>query len=299
MNKTLVIMAAGMGSRYGGSKQVEGFGPTGEWLCEYSAFDAMEAGFDKIVFIIKPEMLDMVRAKVEGHMDRHLKVEYAFQDFSSLPSFYHVPSERVKPFGTVHAVLCAAANVDGPFAVLNADDYYGKEAFTRMAARLDEMQAEGDAVMVAYRLKNTVSEHGTVTRGVCERENGQLTSVVETKKIGLLPDGTIADLEQDPPKLLDPEALVSMNFWGFTPWMMKEMQSAFEDFLRKLPETEIKGEMLLPVLVDDFMKQGKLKVRVTGTPSQWFGVTYKEDRPIVMEKLKILHAEGAYPTPLW
>ncbi|MDO4355349.1 MAG: sugar phosphate nucleotidyltransferase [Clostridia bacterium] len=297
--KTLVIMAAGMGSRYGGNKQVTGFGPTGEWLCEYSAYDAMRAGFDKIVFIIKPEMLAMVKQKVEGHMDAHLKVEYAFQDFTSLPSFYRVPEGRVKPFGTVHAVLCAAPYIDGPFAVLNADDYYGKDAFVKMAACLDAIAPEGEAAMVAYSLRNTVSAHGTVTRGICGCEGGKLVSVKETKKIGVLADGSIADVEQDPPAALDPDALVSMNLWGYTPWMLATMKESFEAFLRQLPEAELKGELLLPVLVNQYMQEGRIRVSVSGTDSNWFGVTYQEDRPKVVERLQALHDAGEYPTPLW
>lgn len=299
MARTLVVMAAGMGSRFGGNKQVTGFGPTGEWLCEYSAYDAWKAGFEKVVFIIKPEMLDMVREKVEGHMDKHLKVEYAFQDYSSLPEFYQVPAERVKPFGTVHAVLCAAPYIDGPFAVLNADDYYGREAFVKMAECLDNIAAEGEAAMVAYPLHNTVSANGTVTRGICGCEADKLVSVTETKKIGVLEDGTIADMEQDPPKTLDADALVSMNFWGYTPWMLERMKESFDEFLRALPADELKGELLLPVLVNQYMEQGTLSVTVSGTNSTWFGVTYADDRPKVMEKLQALHDAGAYPTPLW
>lgn len=299
MNKTLVIMAAGMGSRYGGNKQVTGFGPSGEWLCEYSAYDAMRAGFDKVVFIIKPEMLEMVKQKAEGQMDARLKVEYAFQDFSSLPEFYHVPEGRVKPFGTVHAVLCAAPYIDGPFAVLNADDYYGRDAFVKMAACLDRIAPEGETIMVAYPLCHTVSEHGTVTRGICGCEAGRLTSVKETRRIGVLPDGTIADMDQEPPQVLDPDSLVSMNLWGYTPWMLGVMREAFEQFLRGLPADEIRGELLLPVLVNQCMQQGRLQVHVTGTDAEWFGVTYQEDRPKVMERLQRLHEAGEYPTPLW
>ena len=299
MGKTLVIMAAGMGSRYGGNKQVTGFGPTGEWLCEYSAYDAMRAGFDKVVFIIKPEMREMVEQKVKGHMDAHLKVEFAYQDYSSLPAFYRVPEGRVKPFGTVHAVLCAAPCIDGPFAVLNADDYYGKDALVKMAACLDAIAPEGEAAMVAYPLRNTVSEHGTVTRGICGCVDGVLESVRETKKIGVLPDGVIADMEQDPPLPLDPDALVSMNLWGYTPWMLDAMKGSFEAFLRALPEDEMKGELLLPVLVNQYMQEGRLRVSVSGTDSEWFGVTYQEDRPKVMQRLKALHDAGEYPTPLW
>lgn len=299
MARTLVIMAAGMGSRYGGNKQVTGFGPGGEWLCEYSAYDAYRAGFERIVFVIKPEMLDMVRQKVEGHMDRYLQVEYAFQDFGSLPAFYRVPEGRVKPYGTVHAVLCAAEYIDGPFAVLNADDYYGRDAFVKMAKCLDEIAETGEAAMVAYPLNRTVSKNGTVTRGICGCEGDQLVSVVETKKIGVLENGAIADMDREPPKVLDPDALVSMNFWGYTPWMLEQMRDSFEDFLHRLALDDLTGELLLPVLVDRYMHLERLRVTVSSTDSVWFGVTYVEDRPVVMEKLRDLHRAGEYPTPLW
>ena len=299
MAKTLVIMAAGMGSRYGGNKQVTGFGPAGEWLCEYSAYDAWKAGFERIVFIIKPEMLDMVRAKVAGKMDRLLDVRYAFQDYTSLPGFYRVPEGRVKPYGTVHAVLCAAEHIDGPFAVLNADDFYGRDAFVKMAQRLDEIAETGEAAMVAYPLCKTVSKNGMVTRGICGCEGDKLVSVVETKKIGVLEDGTIADMSQDAPRALNPDSLVSMNFWGYTPWMLAQMRESFEDFLHRMALDDLTGELLLPVLVDRYMRQERLHVTVSGADSVWFGVTYAEDRPVVMEKLRVLHDEGIYPTPLW
>lgn len=299
MARTLVIMAAGMGSRYGGSKQVTGFGPCGEWLCEYSAYDAWRAGFERVVFIIKPEMLDMVRAKVEGNMDRLLKVEYAFQDFGSLPDFYTVPADRVKPYGTGHAVLCAEKFVDGPFAVLNADDFYGRDAFEKMAKCLDEMAETGEGAMVAYPLNRTVSANGTVSRGICECDGDRLISVVETKRIGVQPDGTIVDTDKNPPAVLDPDALVSMNFWGFAPWMMASLRDSFEKFLRGLAPDALKEELLLPMLVDEYMHAGKMNVRVSGTDSSWFGVTYIDDRPKVMQNLQNLHDSGAYPTPLW
>ena len=299
MARTLVIMAAGMGSRYGGNKQVTGFGPCGEWLCEYSAYDAWRAGFDRVVFIIKPEMLETVRAKVEGHMDRLLKVEYAFQTYDSLPDFYTVPEGRVKPYGTGHAVLCAEKFVDGPFAVLNADDFYGRDAFVKMAACLDAMAETGEGAMVAYPLHKTVSANGTVSRGICRCEGDQLISVVETKKIALLPDGTIVDTEKDPPAVLAPDSLASMNFWGFAPWMMERLHGSFQEFLRRLAPDDLTGEFLLPVQVDRYMHLGDMAVRVSRADSEWFGVTYADDRPKVMQRLADLHAASEYPTPLW
>ena len=214
MHATLVIMAAGMGSRYGGNKQIDGIGPSGEILMEYSIHDAIRAGFDKIVFIIKPEMEQTVRALCGDRIAKQVEVAYAFQTYDSIPDFYTIPAERVKPFGTVHAVLSAKDVVKEPFAVLNADDYYGVSAFKTMYDTLVNLKDTHEACMVGYKLKNTVSENGTVTRGLCSMDDqGRLTAVKETYKIAPCPDGTIRDLQSDDEGvILDPEVLVSMNF---------------------------------------------------------------------------------------
>lgn len=300
MHATLVIMAAGMGSRYGGNKQIDGIGPSGEILMEYSIYDAIRAGFDKIVFIIKPEMEQTLRALCGDRIARQVEVAYAFQTYDSIPAFYTIPADRVKPFGTVHAMLCAKDVVHEPFAVLNADDYYGVSAFKTMYDAITTLKSENEACMVGYRLKNTVSENGTVTRGVCSLDaSGNLTKVQETYKIAPFPDGTIRDTQSSKEGVvLDPEALVSMNFWGFTPWIFKTAQAYFDAFLRALAPDNIKGECLLPVMVDDLMHRQLLRVQVLSTDAVWFGITYKEDKASVQSDLRALHAQGVYPPTL-
>ena len=303
MKVSLVIMAAGLGSRYGGSKQVDGIGPHNEILMEYSIYDAIRAGFNKIVFIIKPEMEETMERLCGGYLRRKtardgspVEVAYAFQDFSSVPDFYHIPEERTKPFGTVHALLCAAEAVDGPCCVINADDYYGIDAYRTMYEALTDLPADGQAVMVGYLLKNTASLHGTVSRGVCAVEDGMLRSVKETLKIQLYPDGSLRDLAEDVP--LDPDSVVSMNYWGFMPSIFPELRAYFERFLRGEGGRNIKSECLLPVMVDDLMREGRLEVSVLHSADKWFGMTYQEDRAVVAEELRKLHENGTYPGSL-
>ena len=306
MKAALVIMAAGMGSRYGGEKQTDGIGPNGEAIMEYSVYDAIQAGFSKVVFIIKPEMEQTLRnlcgdriQTMKTKQGEPVEVKYVFQDFSSVPSFYQIPADRKKPFGTVHAVLCAKDAVQEPFAVINADDYYGRSAFTTIYEDLMRLEKTGKGTMVGYRLMNTVSDHGTVSRGVCQTENGSLKKVKETLKIKKYPDGSIADIADPENEVsLAPESPVSMNFWGFTPWIFEEMEAYFTAFLQGLAPDELKAECLLPVLVDKLITEGKLDVSVLDTDAVWFGVTYKEDRPIVEAELKKLHESGAYPPSL-
>ena len=299
MGATLLIMAAGMGSRYGGNKQVDGLGPNGEILMEYSIYDAIRAGFDQVVFVIKPGMQEQVAAICGDRVAKKVKVDYAFQDFSSVPSFYHIPEERVKPFGTVHAVLVAKDKIRQPFAVINADDYYGVSAFSTIYPKLQTIKPEGEALIVGYELRNTVSKNGTVTRGICQEVDGHLSEVIETFKIAALPNGEIRDLDAgEPGTLLDPVAPVSMNFWGFTPWMFTKLEEYFENFLRSLAPDAIKAECLLPSAVDSMMRSVELRVPMLKTDSVWSGVTYKEDKPMVQEDLRRLHASGVYPATL-
>ncbi|MCR4706912.1 MAG: hypothetical protein K5746_03085 [Clostridiales bacterium] len=299
MGATLLIMAAGMGSRYGGDKQVDGLGPNNEILMEYSIFDAIRAGFDHIVFVIKPGMRDRVAEICGDRVAKKVRVDYAYQDFSSVPSFYKIPEERVKPFGTVHAVLCASEVIHQPFAVINADDYYGVSAYSTIYERLQTLAPEGEAAIVGYQLRNTVSKNGTVTRGVCKEKDGKLTEVVETFKIKLCENGEIRDIaEGEPGVLLDPVAPVSMNFWGFTPWIFGEFRKYFENFLKGLTPADVKAECLLPSAVDTLMHTGRLTVSMLHTDAVWFGVTYKEDKPTVQADLKALHDSGIYPTTL-
>ncbi len=294
-------MAAGLGSRYGGNKQIDGIGPNGEILMEYSIYDAVRAGFTKIVFIIKPEHLETMQAlcgnraaqmkTVDGEA---VEVCYVFQDFSSLPDFYRVPADRVKPFGTTHAVLCAKDVVKEPFAVINADDYYGREAFTTMFAELMRLK-EQEGTMVGYLLKNTVSKNGTVTRGICQQDHAYLTKVTETMEIQQLEDGRITS---EGGVELDPEALVSMNFWGFTPWIFGELEAYFHTFLHNIRPEEIKKECYLPALVDECIAKGKMQVSILKTDAVWFGMTYASDKTVVADALKALHDSGVYPPSL-
>ena len=300
MDKTLLIMAAGMGSRYGGNKQIDGMGPNNEVLMLYSIHDAIKAGFTKVVFIIKRDFEERFRTLVGNVVKDKIKVEYAFQALEDLPAGT-VPAERIKPLGTVHAVLSAKDLVKEPFAVLNADDYYGANAFKIMADHLEKLNAEQHGCMVGYYLKNTVSENGHVTRGVCGVDaEGHLESVTETYKIQPFPDGTIRDTEKDPNGvILDPECLVSMNFFGFTPWLFEKAQERFLQFMKSLSPTELKAEYVLPVLVDQLMHEEGLKVDMLSTDAVWFGVTYQEDKPYVQAELKKMHDNGIYPENLF
>lgn len=303
MNASLVIMAAGLGSRYGGSKQVDGIGPHHEILMEYSIYDAIRAGFNKIVFIIKPEMEEMMHRLCGDYLTGKtardgspVEVAYAFQDFSSVPDFYHIPPERTKPFGTVHALLCAADVVHEPCCVINADDYYGIDAYRTIYEELIRLPETGKATMVGYLLKNTASLHGTVSRGVCTVKDGKLQSVREALKVQLYPDGTLRDLARDEP--LAPDTVVSMNFWGFMPSIFPALREYFENFLRNEAGEDIKAECLLPVMVDQQMKAGKLEVSVLHSADKWFGMTYQQDRAVVAEELQKLHQRGDYPESL-
>ncbi len=302
MDKTIVVMAAGLGSRYGGIKQIEHLGPDGEILMEYALYDAVRAGFNKIVLIIKPEILDDTKELFGDRVEKSsgIKIAYAFQTpdkfTESRPGF----AARTKPLGTVHAVICAKDVITSPFAVMNADDYYGAEAFNVMAAKLDELENAHSAAMVAYRLKNTVSPFGTVTRGVCMEENGILSGVKETYKIKLMPDGLIRDTSagEDGP-VLAPDTLVSMNLWGYHQDILPVMQRYFESFLADLPEGDNKSECLLPTMMGDMTACGDISIAVLNTNDRWFGLTYKEDKPGVVKDLLQLHAAGVYPPTLW
>ena len=303
MKVSLVIMAAGLGSRYGGSKQVDGIGPHNEILMEYSIHDALRAGFSKVVFIIKPEMEEMMHRLCGDYLAKKtaldgspVEVSYAFQDFSSVPDFYHIPAERTKPFGTVHALLCAADAVHEPFCVINADDYYGIDAYRTIYQELVRLPEAGKATMVGYLLKNTASLHGTVSRGVCRVEDGKLRAIREALKIQLYPDGSLRDLAEDVD--LSPETVVSMNFWGFAPSIFPALRDYFENFLRTEAGDNIKAECLLPVMVGEQLKSGALEVSVLRSADKWFGMTYHEDREIVAEELRKLHDAGAYPESL-
>lgn len=301
MNKTLLIMAAGLGSRYGGNKQVDRIGPNGEILMEYSIYDALQAGFNKIVFVIRRSMDDMFREVIGNKIAEKAEVCYAYQEYDSLPVGFVPPEGRTKPYGTVHAVMCAKDLIHEPFAVINADDYYGKDAFSAMSKSLESMKKDPNkASMVAYYLKNTVSKNGHVTRGVCTTdEDGHLVKVTETYSILPFPDGTIRDIHDDPDGvILDPDALVSMNLWGFAPSFFNAGTAYLKSFLEDPSGDPMKKECLLPALVDNLMHTSGLKVEVLSTHAVWFGVTYKEDKDYVAGELKKLHENGSYPPSL-
>ena len=225
-----------------------------------------------------------------------VQVAYAFQDFSSVPDFYRIPPQRTKPFGTVHALLCAQDAVHEPFCVINADDYYGVDAYRTIHQALTGLPAQGKAAMVGYLLKNTASLHGTVSRGICQVENGTLRSIREALKIQLYPDGTLKDLTED--TVLSPETVVSMNFWGFAPSIFPALQAYFEEFLRTKAGDDIKAECLLPVMVGEELAAGRLEVSVLRSEDKWFGMTYREDRDVVAAALRQLHSRGVYPEDL-
>ena len=301
MNTTLLIMAAGLGSRYGGNKQIDRIGPNGEILMEYSIHDALEAGFDKVVFVIRKSMDEVFRSMIGNKIAQKVQVEYAYQEYDSLPGGFVPPEDRTKPYGTVHAVTCAKDVIHEPFAVINADDYYGKDAFRAMADSLHRLRAEENkASMVAYYLKNTVSKHGHVTRGVCTTDgSGHLQKVTETFSIIPFPDGTIRDIHDNPDGvILDPDALVSMNLWGFAPSFFDAGVRYLSDFLKDGSGDPLKKECLLPALVDRLMHESGLTVEVLSTDAVWFGVTYKEDKDYVSAELRKLHENGSYPAVL-
>lgn len=301
MEKTLLVMAAGMGSRYGGNKQIDGMGPHQEILMEYSIYDAIKAGFTKVVFIIKHDFADRFIATTGSRIAKKINTAYVYQEMNDVPEGCFVNPKRTKPLGTVQAILAARNEIHEPFAVLNADDYYGGSAFKVIADHLDKLGSEKHGCMVGYYLKNTVSENGHVTRGVClANERQQLLSITETYKIQVFQDGTIRDTEKDPNGvLLDPESLVSMNFFGFTPWIFEKAQSYFADFLKEIPADNLKAEYVLPTLVDQLMHEQGLVIDVLKTDAVWFGVTYPEDKPYVQKKLLAMHQDGIYPEVLF
>lgn len=298
MHTTLLVMAAGLGSRFGGDKQIARLGPHGEILLEYSVHDAVQAGFDKVIFVIKRSMENAFREMIGDKMARKVQVEYAFQEFDSLPGGFVLPDGRTKPYGTVHAVLAAKDVIREPFAVINADDYYGREAFFAMADSLRRLRgSEARASMVAYRLGNTVSENGHVTRGICETDGcGHLLSVTETYRIRPFPDGTIRDTSfREEGEILPPDALVSMNFWGLTPWFFAAAERDLTAFLQEGAGDPMKKEFPLPAEIDALMHSDGLQVEVLSTDSTWFGVTYQADADHVAQQLRRLHEMGCYP----
>lgn len=300
MKPTLFVLAAGMGSRYGGLKQLDPLGPNGETIMDYSVFDALRAGFGKVVFVIRKDFEDDFRKKILSKYENHIPVSVVFQSLDALPHGYTCPADRTKPWGTNHAVLMGKGVINEPFAVINADDFYGRDAFEVIAKELSrEHQKSGDYCMVGFRVGNTVTENGSVSRGVCSTVDGLLSSVVERTAITCEPDGTIAYADENGGKVkLDPMTPVSMNLWGFTPDYFDYSEREFKKFLDEKINTP-KSEYYIPSAVDTLIKSGEATVKVLDTDSKWFGVTYAADREGVVAKLAELHRQGAYPEKLF
>ena len=296
MKPTLLVLAAGMGSRYGGLKQMDGVGPNGEIILDYSVMDAIRAGFGKVVFVIRHSFADQFKARINAeHYGNKIAVEYVYQELDKLPAGFRVPEGREKPWGTNHAILMAKDAIHEPFAIINADDFYGRDAFQVMADHLRTLEgAEGKYCMVGYRLENTLSENGTVSRGVCQTDDrGLLIGMTERTAIGRTANGIEykdADGSMHP---LPADATVSMNLFGFTPDYFEKSEKLFVDFLKEHGQ-ELKSEYYIPFAVNTFIADGRATMTVLKTTAQWFGVTYKEDRPMVVDRLKKLHEQGVY-----
>lgn len=301
MNTTLLILAAGMGSRYGGMKQVDPFGPSGETITDYSIFDAVKAGFDRFVFVISPKMEEEFRTDYVKKFPSDLDVEYVIQSLDHLPDGYSVPADRVKPWGTAHAVLMAKDVIDEPFAVINADDFYGRSSYQIMNDFLVRTSEDvpGQYCMVGFELQKTVSEYGSVARGVCRvDDHGFLQGMVERTKIFLQDDRIVYEDEGGNTHPLDPMDTVSMNLFGFTPDFFGHIEDNFVRFL-DMNIGNPKAELYIPYVVDNLIKEGKAKMSVLQTSESWFGVTYQEDKPKVLQTIRDLVNKGLYPRSLW
>jgi NDP-sugar pyrophosphorylase family protein len=292
----LLLLAAGLGSRYGGLKQLDAMGPSGQTMIDYAVFDAIRAGFGKVVFVIRKDFEAEFREKVGRRYEGQIAVEYAFQGLNDLPDGYTVPEGRSKPWGTAHAVRAAREVINEPFAVINADDFYGREAYAQMAEHLKAIEnlKTLSLSMVGYVLKNTLSPHGTVNRGICRIEDGKLQSVEEYTSIGIDADGVLRGEALDGARVeLQGDAIVSMNFWGFSPALFQPLEAAFEAFLAQRGK-EMKSEYYLPSLVDQLIKDGRANCPALKTDSPWFGVTYTEDKSRVVESIRELTEAGIY-----
>ena len=300
---TLVVMAARIGSRFGGGiKQLEAVGPNGEIIMDYSIHDALEAGFNKVVFVIRKDLDKDFKEIIGRRMEKLVEVEYAYQELNDIPERFQKKTEgRKKPWGTGQAILCCKDVVDEPFLVINADDYYGKEAYREAYAYLTGRKDDNayEACMVGFVLKNTLSDNGGVTRGVCKvDEHRMLSEIVETSNIVKTAEGAAVQTE-DGAVPIDVESEVSMNMWGLSPKFFEVLDKGFDEFLEKLDPENLKGEYLLPTIIGDLLKEGKMKVEVRKSHDEWFGVTYKEDKPDVVAAIQKLIIYGVYPEKLF
>ena len=300
---TLLILAAGMGSRYGGLKQIDPVGPSGETIMDYSIYDAIRAGFNRVVFIIRKDFEEAFREKIVSKYAGKIEIALAFQDPHDLPAGCTFPEGREKPWGTAHAIRSARKIINAPFAAINADDFYGADAFRQLATFLSSVDEHAEPkafAMVGYRLDQTLSENGSVARGICKvSPEGKLQGVTEMTKIIRKPDGAIQN-EEDPaaPVPLTGESLVSLNLWGFTPALFEGMEERFTTWFKE-HEGQLKAEWYIPFYVDELVKSGKATVNVLPTNSRWFGVTYREDKPVVVDAIRKMVEAGEYPAKLW
>ena len=300
---TLVIMAAGLGSRFGGGiKQLAPVGPNGEIIMDYSIYDALQAGFDKVVFVIRKDLEKDFQEIIGQRIEQQVEVAYAYQELDDIPAAYQDKfPDRTKPWGTGQAILCCKDVVQEPFLVINADDYYGKQAYVEAYEYLTGMEKKADklsACMVGFILKNTLSDNGGVTRGVCHvNDEDMLTDIVETHNIVKTSEGA-AVVSEDGKRAIDIESEVSMNMWGLTPEFFQVLESGFAEFLDNVEETNLKAEYLLPTIIGDLVTKGEIDVKVLNSKDKWFGVTYKEDRDSVVESLRGLIQSGVYPEKL-
>lgn len=298
MQPTLLILAAGMASRYGSMKQIQGFGPSGETIMDYSIYDAIRAGFTKVVFIIRKDFADDFKALMEPKLKGKVALDYVYQDLRSFTGDYPVPADRTKPWGTAHAVLCARDAIKEPFAVINADDFYGRDAFEKAYKFLTKEVNPKTQSIIGYELAKTLSDNGTVSRGVCEVDAaGNLVSIAERTKI--YQDGDKITYEEGDKKFTVPfDSQVSMNFWGFDASIFPYLEKLFGEFLKEQGKNP-KAEFFIPIIGDRYIKEAKGVIKVIPTSAKWFGVTYKEDAPGVQESLNALIAKGEYPQNLW
>jgi NDP-sugar pyrophosphorylase family protein len=298
MKPTLIILAAGMGSRYGGLKQMDEVGPNGEAIIDYSLFDAIRAGFGKVVFIIRTDFAGQFKERFEPRLKGRIEVDYAYQSLDKIPEGFILNPERQKPWGTAHAVWMADGHVKEPMAVVNADDFYGREAYRVMADFLINSAADSEYAMIGYHVSNTLSDFGSVSRGVCMTdENGYLTSVVERTRIQRDPDG-IFFYEPEGRFPLAENTPVSMNFWGLKPNVFKYLREGFSEFLRN-KGNELKSEYFIPLLINANIVNGRISTKVLSCNSPWFGVTYREDKPLAQQNIRFLIEKGEYPEVLW
>ncbi len=298
MNKTLVIMAAGMGSRYGSLKQIDPIGEDGSLIIDYSIFDAVRAGFNKVIFIIKKQDEEAFRNAIGNRIESKVNTEYVFQDINNIPSGYEVPEGRIKPWGTGHAIYSCIGHINEPFLVINSDDFYGPEAFKVAAEWIEKTDFNKGVLpfsMVGFQLKNTLTENGHVSRGVCKAdENNKLTEIIERTKI--IRRGDKVQYEDfDEPVELDEDSIVSMNMWCFAPNMLEKLEVRFTEFFKTVSENPQKAEFYLPFAVADMLKDSECTVEVLKSTDKWYGVTYKEDKPLIVEALQNKKNDGIYP----